>query len=102
MKEIAAVSVDSVFDKQAEIVHREIAGEHLLVPICGQLADMQRIFALNTVADFIWKRIDGTATVKAISNAVVADFDTDAAQAATDVSALIAELCDAGLVVRVR
>ena len=99
---IEAISADSVFEKQSDIVHREIAGEHLLVPIRGQLADMQRIFALNTVADFIWERIDGAASVKAISDAVVADFDTDAAQAATDVSAMMSELFDAGLVVKVR
>ncbi len=93
---------DAVYEKAPDIVHRDIAGENLLVPIRGKLADMQRIYALNAVADFIWERIDGAASVKAISDAVVADFDTDAAQAATDVPALIAELYDAGLVVKVR
>ncbi|MFH1984953.1 MAG: PqqD family protein [Pseudomonadota bacterium] len=101
MSEIA-VSDQCVFDKQKDIVHRTIAGESLLVPIRGELADMQRIFALNPVADFIWQRIDGTASLGQITSAVTVDFDTDAAQAATDTAALIADLAAAGLIVRVR
>ena len=96
------ISEDSVFEKQKDIVHREIAGEHLLVPIRGQLADMQRIYALNTVADFIWDRIDGTASVKDITDAVVACFDTDWARAAVDTPAMVADLAAAGLIVMVR
>jgi len=91
-----------VFDKQKDIVHRTIAGESLLVPIRGELADMQRIYALNSVADFIWERIDGAASVAEITDAVAADFDTDVGQAAADTAALIADLDAAGLLVRVR
>jgi hypothetical protein len=97
-----AVPDQCVFDKQQNIVHRTIAGESLLVPIRGELADMQRIYALNPVADFIWERIDGTASVAEITDAVTAAFDTDAGQAAFDTAALISDLVAAGLVIRVR
>lgn len=97
-----SISGNSVFEKQKDIVHRSIAGENLLVPIRGRLADMQRIFALNTVADFIWGQIDGNASVNDVIDAVAARFDTDAAQAKTDTSAMVGDLAAAGLIVMVR
>lgn len=94
------VTESAVFRKQHDIVHRTIAGEALLVPIRGELADMQRIYSLNPVADFIWERIDGAATVAAIADAVIDGFETDADGALQDTHALIAELAAAGLIVR--
>jgi hypothetical protein len=46
-----------VYRKKKDLVTREIAGETLIVPTRGNLADMQRIFALNGVAGFIWQHL---------------------------------------------
>ncbi len=55
------------FKKKEEIVSREIAGETILVPIKGKLADMQRIFALENVSEYIWQQLDGEKKVKRYS-----------------------------------
>ena len=52
-----------VFIKNEEVISRKIAGETILVPVRGRLADMRRIFTLNPVAEYIWHRIDGKNTI---------------------------------------
>jgi hypothetical protein len=80
------------FKKTGEIVSRSIAGETILVPVSGKLADMQRIFALNPVAEFIWKRLDGEKNLSTIHNEIVEHFEVGKEQAETDMQEFISEL----------
>jgi hypothetical protein len=86
------------FVKNANIVRRDIADEIILVPIRGDLADMQRIFALDATSDFIWQRLDGKQSIADIHTAVLNDFDVAADKAAADLNAFIGELLEASLI----
>src|SRR5512135_558961 len=88
---------DKVFVRGKDIVSRKIAGEIFLVPVKGQLADMQKIFSLSLVAEYIWERLDGKKKVDEIRNDIVARFDVDPQQADADIQEFIAELLEAGL-----
>jgi len=90
---------DTVFTKDENIVARKIAGEMLLVPIRGNLADMQRIFALNPVGEFIWNHLDGKKTVKSIRDTLLEEFDVEQAEAETDITEFIDELQSMDLLV---
>ena len=37
------------------LVTRSIAGETIIVPICGRLGDLDSIFTLNEVGSHIWR-----------------------------------------------
>ena len=87
-----------VFSKNHDIVSRRIAGETILVPVRGKLADLQQIFALDPVADYIWQELDGTKNLAEICNGVLANFEVDQAQARADIEEFITELLNAGLV----
>lgn len=89
---------DRVYAKAEAIVQREIAGETLLVPVRGKLADMQRIFALDEVPVFIWDKLDGVKTVAELRDAIVNTFDVEPEHAACDLVEFIEELSKAGLV----
>ena len=80
------------FKKAGEIVSRPIAGETILVPVSGRLADMQRIFALNPAAEFIWKRLDGEKDLSAIRNEILEHFEVGEEQAERDIKEFISEL----------
>jgi hypothetical protein len=84
--------------QNTNIVRRDIADEILLVPIRGELADMQRIFALDETSDFIWQRLDGQRSVEEILTAILEDFDVGADQASADLDTFIQELLDADLI----
>lgn len=92
---------DKIFKKRDEIVSREIAGETILVPIKGKLADMQRIFALDHVAEYIWQQLDGKTKVEDIRTSVMELYDIDREQAEADVSEFIDELMEAELIIGV-
>lgn len=71
------------------MVARKVAGETFLVPIFGKVADMKGLFALNSVASFIWERLDGKADLPALSAAVVAEFEVEELVATTDLREIL-------------
>jgi hypothetical protein len=87
-----------IFTRRDQVVFREIAGEFLLVPIRGDIADMQRIFALNRVAAQIWEQLDGNRTLDELREEVVARFDVGADEAEKDLRRFIEALLEAGLI----
>jgi len=80
------------------IVRRDIADEIILVPIRGELADMQRLFALDETSDFIWQRLDGNRTVEEIQTAILNHFDVAVEQASMDLNDFIEALLEADLI----
>jgi hypothetical protein len=90
--------LNTVFSRQPDIVPRDIAGETILVPVRGELAQLKQIFVLNPVGEHIWHRLDGDQGFEAILQSVVEAFDIEAADARSDLLDFLAELEDAGLI----
>ncbi|MBI5076233.1 MAG: PqqD family protein [Nitrospirae bacterium] len=84
--------------KNEDIVTRKIAGELFIVPVRGRLADMQRIFTLNPVAEYIWDSLDGRASIEDIRRGVLSAYEVPEDQANTDIADFIRELLDADLI----
>lgn len=87
-----------VYRKTSDLLTRQVAGETLVVPVRGKLADMQKIFALSAVGERVWSLLDGTRSVEQLRDGVVEEFDVDPAAALADVSAFLGELLEAGLI----
>ena len=90
-----------IYKKEDGIISRKIAGETLLVPVMGGLADMQRIFSLGRVADFIWEQIDGRSSVSEINEKIVAVFDVDKQEAGADLIEFLDELIEKQLISKI-
>ncbi len=95
------MALDTIYQHSPDVVARQILGETLLVPIRGELADLQRIFALNPVAQHIWGVLDGVRNLAAVSESVVARFEVEPEQAAADVLEFVGLLSAGGLIVKV-
>jgi len=91
-------AMNGIFRKRGEIVARDIAGETILVPVRGNLADMQRIFSLSPVAAFLWEQIDGKQELQMILAKVIEDFEVEREDASSDLREFITELLEAGLI----
>lgn len=87
-----------VYKRKDEIISRTIAGEAILVPIRGSLADMQKIFSLNPVGEVIWQELSGEKNLQQISESIQSLFDVPKDQADADVQEFIAELLKEGLI----
>jgi hypothetical protein len=90
--------MDTIYQKQENLVTRKIAGETLVVPISGDLANMQRIFTLDSVSESIWRQIDGKQDLEKICDRLLSTFDVEKEEAERDLKAFIAELREAGLI----
>lgn len=95
------MKIEKVYRKKDEIVARKIADETILVPIRGNLADMQRIFSLNPVAEFIWTHIEKEIPVEEILNLVINEFDVQEEKAEEDLFELIDDLLTENLIEQV-
>lgn len=80
------------------VVVRRIAGETILVPTTGELANMQRIFVLDEVGEFVWGSLDGTKDLAAVTQSMTEEFEVDSKQAEADLAEFVEALSDAGLV----
>jgi hypothetical protein len=89
---------NKVFIRNSDVISRKIAGELFLVPVKGKVADMENIFALTAVAEYIWDRLDGRKSLNEILNNVVDRFDVEHEQAESDIWEFIVELMGAGLI----
>jgi len=87
-----------VYSKSDNIVCRRIMDETILVPIRGNLADMQRIYTLNPIGAFIWDRLDGKKKLAEARNDVLAQFDVDPEEAEADIIEFIKQVREAGLI----
>ena len=86
------------YRKSEGVISRQIAGETLLVPIRGELAAMQQLFALDQTGEFIWALLDRRIDIEGIRNAVVEVFDVTIEEAGSDIEEFVGELASAGLI----
>mgnify|MGYP000939954654 CR=1 FL=1 len=95
------IRLDAAYRKKHEIVGRDIAGERLLVPVSGRIAELKRIFALSTVAGFIWDRIDGRMSLKDIHGEILDRFGVEPDEAGKDLDEFINQLLQLDLIERI-
>jgi hypothetical protein len=90
----------AVYARREGVVLREVAGEHLLVPIRKDVADLKAIFALNGVGLRIWELLDGERPLEGVLAGVLERFDVPVAEAEADLVAFVGRLEAANLVER--
>ncbi|MFC1848890.1 PqqD family protein [candidate division CSSED10-310 bacterium] len=90
--------MNKVYQKSEQVISRKIAGEVIIVPIRGNLADMQRIFSLNPVAEYIWQHLDGEMQIEELQQRVIDYFDVSEEQATLDLHEFVVQLLEANLI----
>jgi hypothetical protein len=90
-----------IYQRKNDVLVRRIAGETLLVPIAGRLADLQRLFVLEGAGEFIWENLDGKSSLDEIRDSMVRHFEVSAEEAAEDLGSFVRRLRDAGLILEV-
>ncbi len=88
------------YQKDPNIVSREIGGEVILVPIKRKLADVNAIYLLqDDVSIRIWELIDGQRNVHEIRDTICKEFDVDQREAEEDLNKFLKQLGKIGGVV---
>jgi hypothetical protein len=86
------------FRKKGDYVARVIAGETIVVPIRGQVGDLESIYNLNEVGSLLWELMDGQTPVRGMVEAVCREFDVTPEQAEVDTLEFLNGLEAAGVV----
>ena len=86
------------FARGNDYVARRVAGETIVVPVRGHVADLEAIFTLNEVGTAIWSRLDGCTTVGQIVEDLCREYEVEAEEAGQDTVAFLASLEEAGLI----
>lgn len=88
----------TLYRRSPHVIVRRILDEDLLVPIRGELADMQKVFALNPVGAHVWAALEQARSTSELVAGVTDVFAVDPSTAEADVSAFLHALLQAGLV----
>ena len=86
------------YEKNPSVVFREIAGEAILVPIHQDVANMQSIYALDSVGADIWNLIDGQRTVGEIMDALLVEYDVEPTDLSRDLDEFVEQLASVGAI----
>ena len=85
------------FQRAEHFVHREIAGEHLLVALRRDA--VAPIFAMTPTAASLWDRLGTWATLQELTAHVLEEFDVTAERAEQDVRDFLEQLQTANALV---
>jgi hypothetical protein len=85
---------DAVYTHSPNIVTRKTGNEYVLVPLTGNIADMNSVFTLNETGAFIWEQIDGKKNLGVILDLVVEEFEADRERAESDLNDFIGKLTE--------
>ena len=84
--------IDQVFRKNENFVFRQIDDETILVPIKDNLGDMGSIYNLNEVGAFVWKNLNGKASLTDIRQMILDTFEVSEREADIDLSDFVNQL----------
>ncbi len=94
--------LEKVYEKNEDVVFRQIVDEVILVPVRNKVADLNCIYTLNEVGAFIWSQIDGKKSLAKISELLVNSFSVSKDTAQEEVSAFTGQLESKKLVEEIR
>ncbi len=97
------IMLDSVYGPSEEVVAREIEGELIIVPLTAGIGNMEdEIYTLNESGRAIWRKLDGTKSVKTVVEELSSEFEANAGEIEKDVTGLIKELVQRRMLFEIR
>jgi hypothetical protein len=74
MKRPDMAELEKIYRRNANFVFRQIEGETILVPIRGNVEDLDCIYSLNELGALVWEKLDGSNDLRAIQRLIVAEY----------------------------
>ena len=86
------IELGQIYRRNDSFVFRRIEGETILVPIRGNIGDLDCIYSLNPVGALVWAHLDGSRDLDAIKNRITAEYDIADDKAERDLLSFIDEM----------
>lgn len=85
-----------------DFIMREIAGEHILVPVGSAAAKFNGLITMNEVGKFVLELLEEERTVQELVEKITKDYDVTPKTALADVEAFLQQLREIGALVEDR
>lgn len=66
------------------LILKEIAGNYIIVPVSGELVDLNAMINVNETGAFLFKALEKETTEEALLDALTKEYDVDSATAKAD------------------
>ena len=86
------MELQTLYKLKIKFVARQVGAEMILVPLSGNVAQMNELFTLNETARFIWQNTGENTTLADIESLMTTEFDIDAETAKEDIGKFMALL----------
>jgi hypothetical protein len=86
------MELQSLYKMKSGFVAREVGNELILVPLTGNVAQMNALFTLNDTAKFIWENITEKNTEEDLINLMTEEFDIERETAENDIKLFLGKL----------
>jgi hypothetical protein len=80
------------YTKDPNMISRIVAGDMVLVPISQNVGDIVSIYTLNSVGARIWELLDGSTTIKQITNIISTEYGVALERAEADILEFLTDL----------
>ena len=80
-----------------EMVVREIAGEHILIPVGQTALKVHGMITLSESGLLLWNRLQEDCTEETLVNAMLAEYEVDRKTAVADVQAFLDQMRTVGI-----
>lgn len=83
------MDINTLSRVKPNFVAREVGDELVIVPLSGNVAQMNELFTLNETAKFIWDNVTADKSVDDLADLMTNFFDIDKPTAVHDVEAFL-------------
>ncbi|MDD5185282.1 MAG: PqqD family protein [Paludibacter sp.] len=86
------MDLQKLYALKSKFVVRVVGNELILVPLTGNVAQMNELFTMNETGKFIWENLGEKTTIENLETLVTEAFDVDADTAKKDIENFIKKL----------
>lgn len=86
------MDLQKLYELKSKFVVRAVGNELILVPLTGNVAQMNELFTMNETAKFIWENLEENTTIDKLEELMTEVFDIDTETAKKDIEAFIRKL----------
>jgi hypothetical protein len=80
------------------VIYRNIAGEHVLIPVGSIAMDQNGMFVMTELGGQIWQMLEGGATKEEIITALLKEYEVEESRLRADVEDFLQRMIDKNLI----
>lgn len=80
------------------VIYRNIAGEHMLIPVGSAAMDNNGMFVMTELGGYIWQMLEGGMTKEEIITALLEEYEVEESILRGDVEDFLQRLADRKLI----